>query len=178
MGNTPDKQQPDTEVDLYEAASAMSATTRTSDTPTHSTVTEEPPSYTPTETVPWPGETFVIREPNQGLAITLTEGRLRLRQEMGNRGGCHWVCVDRNGWLGFRNAVSGTYLGHDQKGNFYAKVQHHEPHEYFCARRHPRGGYILLMRHGNDLQKMAIGEDGESLVETKGEGTAWEFFKT
>jgi hypothetical protein len=73
--------------------------------------------------------------------------------------------------------VSETYIGHNGRGKFYAKVTHHKEHEYFCARRHPDGGYLLLMRHGSKLWKMDIGKDDNELVETDNEGTVWEFVK-
>ncbi|RYP40508.1 hypothetical protein DL767_001637 [Monosporascus sp. MG133] len=134
-------------------------------------------SATP-ETVPWPGNKFVIRERASGRAIALVDGELRLSwwDCAGDRG-AHWICEDKNGWLGFRNPVSNTYMGKDNRGNFYAKANQHRAWEYFCAMRHPEGGYILLMRHWDELLKMAVGEDGCKLVTTKGEGTVWEFLK-
>lgn len=126
---------------------------------------------------PWPGNTFVIYNKETGLSITVVGGKLQVSPEFTLRGGYHWDCVEKNGWLGFRNCVSGRFIGHDSKGNFIANVSHHQGHEYFCARRHPEGGYILLMRHGDNMVKMAIGNDGKSLIETKNEGTRWEFIR-
>ncbi|CAI4212020.1 unnamed protein product [Parascedosporium putredinis] len=80
------------------------------------------------------------------------------------------------GWFGFRNCVSGTYLGHNERKRFIAAVRHHRPHEYFTPLHHPSGGYELLMRHNNEQRSMAVGQDDSSLVEdetaTGGDETA------
>ncbi|RYP33100.1 hypothetical protein DL767_004885 [Monosporascus sp. MG133] len=131
-----------------------------------------------TATVPWPGNTFAIRERATGRAITLIDGKLRLKDwdYAGDRG-AHWVCEGNDGWLGFRNPVSGTYIGHDDRGGFWAKATAHKQWEYFCATRHPAGGYLLLKRRGDALWKMDVATDGSKFYETAGEGTVWEFFK-
>ncbi|RYP09740.1 hypothetical protein DL765_008349 [Monosporascus sp. GIB2] len=131
-----------------------------------------------TETVPWPGNTFVIRERATGRAITLVDGKLRLKDwdYAGDRG-THWVCELKEGWLGFRNPVSGTYIGHDDRGKFRATASHHRQWEYFCATRHPEGGYLLLKRHGDALWKMAVDNGGATFYETADQGTIWEFLK-
>lgn len=130
-----------------------------------------------TETPPYAGSTYAIRDRKSGRLITLLNGSLQLENCTGEQGGWHWKCEEKQGWLGFRNPVSGTYMGHDTLGSFLAVVNHHKTHEYFCARRHPEGGYLLLMRQGDELRKMAIGEDGHALVMTTGEGARWDFEK-
>ncbi|KAI1385863.1 uncharacterized protein F4822DRAFT_356346 [Hypoxylon trugodes] len=131
------------------------------------------------ETVPWPGQTYIIREPSTRMQITLIDGELRLEDHKGDQGGYHWKCIETNGWLGFYNPSDMLHIGHDNRGNFIARAQQHDSWEYFGTRAHPDGGYLLLMRHGNTLWKMTIGEDGRKLVETneKEKGTAWEFVK-
>ncbi|RYP91508.1 hypothetical protein DL770_002354 [Monosporascus sp. CRB-9-2] len=130
------------------------------------------------DTVPWPGNTFVIRERATGRAITLVNGKLRLWDwdYAGDRG-AHWICEGKEGWLGFRNPVSGTYIGHDDRGNICANATHHKQWEYFCATRHPEGGYLLLKRHGDALWKMNVTQCGSRFYETADEGAAWEFLK-
>lgn len=95
-----------------------------------------------------------------------------------------WVCVEKPGWLDLRNPVSGTFLGHDSRGGIIAERKHHRDWEYLCFRRHPSGGYTILVKHrdsywkGSVLGKAALGrEDGRSLVETEeeGGGAQWEF---
>lgn len=148
-------------------------------TPTHTTITEGGYDTLVTEAVPGPDEIFIIRNRENGMAITLVDGQLQLCEGLTAPGGSHWRCVEREGWLGFRNCVSGTYIGHDDRKNFVARVSHHMTHEYFCVRPHPKkGGYELLMRHGNELWRMNVGSDGKSLVETKHDGVTWDFFKT
>ncbi|KAI5458469.1 hypothetical protein BGZ63DRAFT_47157 [Mariannaea sp. PMI_226] len=127
---------------------------------------------------PWPGETFIIRLRDTGQTVTLVDGRLELCDEFRPEGGCHWRCEEKDGWFGFRNCVSGTYIGHDGKKKFIAKVSHHREHEYFCVRFNPkRGGFELLTRHGPELWRMNVGQDGKTLVETKGDSVTWDFFK-
>ncbi|OTA90878.1 hypothetical protein M434DRAFT_397654 [Hypoxylon sp. CO27-5] len=163
--------------------SATSSTVGGDLTPTHSITTSDPlidhrsPSPTRKETVPWPGHTYIIRDPVSGRQITLVRGELSLENHAGDQGGYHWICVEKGGWLGFYDPVHGTYMGRDNRGGYMCKVKHHKGHEYFCARRHPDGGYLLLTQHWDELLKMGIGKDGHKLVETNGEGTAWEFVK-
>ncbi|KAK7432535.1 hypothetical protein QQZ08_000742 [Neonectria magnoliae] len=131
------------------------------------------------EAVPGPDEVFIIRHREHGLVITLVDGQLQLCTKLSPQGGFHWRCVEKDGWLGFRNSISGTYIGHDERKKFIARVSHHKGHEKFCVRPHPKkGGYELLMRHGNELWRMDMGSDGKTLVETKQEGATWDFFKT
>ncbi|KAH8802619.1 hypothetical protein F5884DRAFT_802450 [Xylogone sp. PMI_703] len=60
---------------------------------------------------PWPGKTYIIVD-DQNRAITLLNGNLRAEKTHyeGHNGSSRWYCVEKNGWLGFRNTVSGTYL--------------------------------------------------------------------
>ncbi|KAK6591851.1 hypothetical protein H4I96_12128 [Botrytis cinerea] len=130
--------------------------------------------------VPEPGEIFIIREGDHGRMITLKDGKLRLDSDVSQMGGCHWICVEKDGWLGFRNCISGTYIGHDGSGNFYAQATLHKNWESFCVRKHPNGGYLLLTRHWSKLWKMDIkkSSDGlDELIETETGGTTWEFAK-
>ncbi|KAI1371185.1 hypothetical protein F4677DRAFT_316860 [Hypoxylon crocopeplum] len=168
------------------ATSSTSSTVADDLTPTHTMATDDlndrcspPPSPSPSdkETVPWPGRTFIIKDPISGRQITLVRGELRLEYHTGDQGGYHWICVEKNGWLGFCDPVHNTYMGHDNRCGFIAQFKHHKDHESFCARKHPDGGYLLLTQHRDGLRRMDIGEDGHKLVETKDEGTAWEFVR-
>ncbi|QSZ36623.1 hypothetical protein DSL72_006503 [Monilinia vaccinii-corymbosi] len=149
-----------------------------SNTPTHTATTEDflsrPP---PGDTVPHAGTTFMIRDRNCGGVITLEEGTLQVSPSVPRAGGYHWACIERDGWFGFRNCVSGRFFGHDAKGKFHCKVLHHRNHEWFCTRAHPSGGHLLLMLHGDKFRQMKVGKDGTELVETDGEGTAWDFIE-
>ncbi|KAJ3457554.1 hypothetical protein MRS44_014695 [Fusarium solani] len=163
--------------DLIDTMS-MASTVDGCPTPTHTSATETGiDNPLPVESVPSPDAVFIIRHRDTGKVITLIDGELSLCEGFSARGGFHWHCVEKDRWLGFRNCVSGTYIGHNERKHFIARVSHHRPHEFFTLRPHPQGGYELLMRHNNELWSMDIGPDGQ-LVETKGEGALWDFLKT
>ncbi|KAE8162814.1 hypothetical protein BDV40DRAFT_264471 [Aspergillus tamarii] len=140
---------------------------------------------------PWKGGTYIIRDPKTKLVIALEKGVLGLYPEANEveslyhyGRGSHWHCVENDRmWLGFYNAVSGTYIGHDNRKNnwrFQAKAERHDEWEWFCARQHPDGGHILLVKHWNEFLPMRIGgKDGrELMVDAKREGgTVWEFIR-
>lgn len=154
----------------------MTPTSSTKDRPSH-TKPEKIDDYA--RSIPQPGKTYVIYHRRTNKVITLVEGALELQSVADEKpgGGWYWTCVEKNGWLGFRNHVSGTYLGHDARGGFHAKVMHHKTHEYFCVRRDPRGGYTIFVKHGqgDELWRMSCDEDASSLVESKSEGEQWKF---
>lgn len=161
-------------MDLIDTMS-MASTVDGQGTPTHTTTTEHCRDYT--ESVPYPGAIFIIRRRDSGKVITIVNGDLRLCEGFNPRGGFHWECIERDRWLGFRNCVSGTIIGHNDRKKFIARVNHHQSHEYFTLRPSPQGGYELLMRHGQELWSMAVGDDESELVEVKGEGALWDFLK-
>ncbi|TGO25878.1 hypothetical protein BPAE_0071g00500 [Botrytis paeoniae] len=155
------------------------ASTTSIPTPTHSSI-DDGSCRTIDNAVPEPGGIFIIRKRGYGKIITLEDGQLQLKSDISGIGGCHWICVERDGWLGFRNCISGTYIGHDGSGKFYAKVTRHKDYESFCVRKHPNGDYLLLTKHWSKLWKMEIKMNGDGLdelVETETGGTTWEFAK-
>jgi len=134
-----------------------------------------------TSSVPWPGSTFIIRAASTGAVITLLDGQIIL-QPPGGRGSIHWACVESKGWLGFRNPVSGRYLGHDDNSRVRCTSNRHLPWEYFCVRLRPEGGYLLLMTHYERLWPLGIREEkGVQKLSKMGipveEGMVWEFVK-
>ena len=131
--------------------------------------------------VPWPDSTFIIRSVSCGRVLTLLDGQITLT-EQGSRGSIYWVCVETKGWLGFRNTVSGKFLGHDGKGKLSCSAERHQGWENFCFRMRPEGGCVLLMTHWERLwhvgfkkeqgvEKLAKIGDGAS------DGIVWEFVK-
>lgn len=131
--------------------------------------------------VPWPGSTFIIRSVSSGHVITLLDGQIVLAQ-LGGRGSVHWACVETKGWLGFRNTVSGRFLGHDARGRLCCVADRQQGWENFCVRVRPEGGYVLLMTHFERLwhvgtkveqgvEKLAKIENGRS------DALVWEFIK-
>ena len=131
--------------------------------------------------VPWPGSTFIIRSVSCERVITLLDGQIVLAQPS-NRGSIFWVCIETAGWLGFRNTVSGQFLGHDKKGKLCCASPKHNKWEYFCCRVKPKGGCVLLMTHWDEIWHVGIKvEQGvEKLAKIgdgKSDGIEWEFVK-
>lgn len=131
--------------------------------------------------VPWPGSTFIIRSVSCGRVLTLLDGKITLT-ELGSRGSIHWVCMETKGWFGFRNTVSGKFLGHDRQGLLCCSAERHQGWEKFCSRMRPEGGCVLLMTEWDKLwhvgfkkvqgvEKLAKIGDGAS------DGLVWEFAK-
>jgi predicted phage-related endonuclease len=103
----------------------MTSPSTKDDTPTHSIVTDDferdiygaGPGVI--EAVHWGGETFVIRHRESGRAIAVNEDgdvRLTFFDNVATSQNCHWKCVEKNGWFGFKH--EGRYLGHDGKRRF------------------------------------------------------------
>ena len=131
--------------------------------------------------VPWPGSTFIIRSVSCGHVLTLLDGQTMLTESNG-RGSIYWTCVETKGWLGFRNTVSGKFLGHDAKGKLCCSAERHQSWEYFCVRMRPEGGCVLLMTHYERLWHVGIKvEQGVEKLAKIGDGasdgTVWEFVK-
>lgn len=166
-------------------------------TPTHTCLLEsqadlEPPPYpSPAAVAPHKEATFIIRDIQSGLVITLKDGNLGLAPVNKESAfvhcddglGSHWRCVEnKDRWLGFKNAVSGEFLGHDNQKDwrFVAKAEAHKQWEFFCVRQCSDGGHELLVKHWGGFRAMQTGGyTGRDLVVT-GEGhsgTAWEFIK-
>lgn len=133
------------------------------------------PQATEAETVPCPGRSFLIRDPERGKSVAVVDGALQLHGILPSDTTGQWACFEENGWLGFRNRATGMVMGHNGRGGFHAKVTHHRAHEWFQVRRHPEGGYLLLVKHRDHLWRMDVGPDGRTLVEKPEGGKRWEF---
>lgn len=126
---------------------------------------------------PWKGRCFIIRDPTSLLVITLHRGVIKLVPEFLSHGsGIHWVCVESETMLlGFENMVSGTFLGRNNK-RCIAEAKRQQNHESFCVRRHPNGGYILLVNYGSGFLPIGIDEKRQLIVcSNRDKGVAWEF---
>lgn len=132
--------------------------------------------------VPWPGSTYIIRCINSGQVITLLNGDVILAQP--DSPGCsHWACADHNGWLTFRNLVSGGFLG--PSGFVFLKCfENLNEGGNFCVRMRPQGGCVMLLHFLSQLHvvkiRVAKGEDFKRLTISWGEVTeeaAWEFIR-
>lgn len=95
---------------------------------------------------PQPGRTWLIRAMSSGEVLTLHGGRIILSQPADRAS--HWDCVETDGWLGFRNGVSGAYLGRDWWLQLRCSTGWHQLWERFHVRVRPEGvGSVLLMEH-------------------------------
>ncbi len=124
------------------------------------------------ESVPWPGRTFMIRNRASDQILARENGNLVLKgiAELAPCG-WRWACVEHpEGWFGFRETSSGTYLGRDNQGGFRARATEHKGREQFDARRHPDGGYQLLSIHWWNRQRMAVDMKTQRVVEITGLG--------
>lgn len=135
--------------------------------------------------IPCPGKTLILTDVKFEYALSLYDGELKFVEleavGISGKGGCYlWHCVEDNGWLGFRNAASGTYMGHDGNTELCAAVKYHHPYERFCLRQ-VEGGYVLLILYGQKLTK--IGLDGEwgkaklPVLTTQGDPMIWQFIE-
>lgn len=148
-------------------------------TPSSSDIAKPPVGeYVPS--VPCPGKIYKIHLKGTDKLITITEGEVVVRSpaEAQPGGGWYWVCVEKGNWLGFRNHVSGCYLGHDGKLGLWAKATQHKAHEYFCVRHHPDGGYVLLVKYpwGEELRQIGCTLwERKTLVQKEKDGAQWIF---
>lgn len=133
----------------------------------------------PSTPTPHRGRTFLIRSISSGDVITLSDGKVMLAQPDGRAS--HWVCEEANGWLGFRNVVSGKLLGRGLDWGLCCSVTWHKEWERFHVHQQPEGGSVLLMSHWfnkirpigmrreNGTERLAMIEIGES------DPIGWEF---
>ncbi|KAK2630260.1 hypothetical protein QTJ16_001080 [Diplocarpon rosae] len=140
-----------------------------------------PAAVKDSSSVPWPGSTFIIRSASSGQVLTLDEGQLKLASP-GGRGSIYWACVQGKGWLGFRNTVSGRYLGHCVEGRLRCAAGKQQGWENFCVRLTPEGGYVLLMTHHERLWYVgSIQHQGREKLAKVSEriqdAIVWEFVK-
>ena len=138
-------------------------------------------SATPTvSSVPWPDSTFIIRASDR--VLTLLDGKVVLKRP-GGPGSIHWACVESKGWLGFRNVVSGKFLGYNTYGELRCAADRHREWEQFCVRAVPDGGYVFLMTDFSKLLPVGWKAEKEVVVLAKlsekkmAEGIVWEFAK-
>ncbi|KAL6693850.1 hypothetical protein J3F84DRAFT_380087 [Trichoderma pleuroticola] len=137
---------------------------------------DDPVKANPPENHPIPGKSFMIQTRNKpNLILALKYGKLVWLERPIPSGGHIWRCVEKDGWLGFRNMTSGTYFGYNKEGKIVATQNQHKQQERFAAMRKENGGYMLSVPQENALLGVAFSEDGKSLVLQKGEGEALDF---
>ncbi|GAP90657.1 putative sis protein [Rosellinia necatrix] len=128
---------------------------------------------------PAAGQTYLIRERATGRVLQVRGGRVRVVEaDADPRGGCYWACEESLGWLGFRETVSGGFLGRDGNFGFRAAAQAHLPWEWFVVSPRGTDGCRLQSPHWLSLRWVGLGgRDGRSLVDVTEPEKAvlWEF---
>ncbi|TGJ84181.1 hypothetical protein E0Z10_g4567 [Xylaria hypoxylon] len=85
---------------------------------------------------------YMIRDLDSRNSITMVNGSLTPLLDAGTRGGWQWICEEaRGGWIGFRNVVSGKYLGRGNRGGIYAQASRMKSWELFVLCQREAGGY-------------------------------------
>lgn len=112
--------------------------------------------------------------------LTLCNGEVELLSKPGPSGGSFWYCVRNGGWYGFRNTVSGTYLGLNSSMSICARQRQQSPNEYFTAERGVNGGYILhvFKPSSGHLLPVSASEENKCLGPRNEEGTAWDLIES
>ncbi|KAI0512496.1 hypothetical protein F5B22DRAFT_648602 [Xylaria bambusicola] len=125
---------------------------------------------------PSPGKTYMIFHRESGKMICLKNGDLNVRKP-DQQSGRYWKCVEKDGWLGFRETVSGNVLGHNGKNGFRATMKKHDQWEYFVVVPKGNEGCQLQSLRWPTLKWVGIDSDGRSLVNTTSsdEAALWEF---
>lgn len=130
-------------------------------------------------TLPCPGKVFMIHLRDTDKVITINEGEVVLQSqgETEPGGGWYWACVEKGNWFGFRNTVSGSYLGHNGKSGLHASAIHHKAHQFLCVGHHSHGGYLLLVKSpgGEEMRHVGCSADMKTLVEKEKDGAQWMF---
>ncbi|KAH6653559.1 hypothetical protein BKA67DRAFT_660148 [Truncatella angustata] len=127
--------------------------------------------------VPHSEHIYMICQRSGTGVLTLLNGKVILSDGMNPHGAAHWACETKSGYLGFRNTAAGCYLSHDGGVNIVT-TRNFLPFEMFNISPHRNGGYMLLSPYYWFAQKkIAIAENGESLIRHDAAGTAWDFVR-
>ncbi|KAI1170115.1 hypothetical protein F4777DRAFT_138592 [Nemania sp. FL0916] len=150
-----------------------------------------PPSYQsslasamnrPDTSIPEPNNTYLIREAGSNRCITFVAGKITLEGDAHARGGWQWHCEEHpDGWLGFRDAVSGRYLGHDNRGNYIVHGKKLDLWESFIIRPREKGGFNMYVRWGHRLRPTGIadvkGQPKLTYAASNDDAARWEFVR-
>ncbi|KAI0850486.1 hypothetical protein F5Y00DRAFT_31432 [Daldinia vernicosa] len=129
---------------------------------------------------PEAGGTYMIRHVDTGRAITLCSGELLVRADAGTDGGWRWHCSEsEDGWLSFRETVSGAYLGRDGRGGFWAKVLVPKGWERLLIRPREDGGCNIFAIDWWTLMALTTNDTDGKLFETNTvtKASRWEFVR-
>lgn len=117
--------------------------------------------------------------------LTLRRGKIILLSPPDGRAS-HWECAEADaggGWLTFRNGVSGTYLGRDDRLRVCCSAAWRKAWEQFRVRERPEGvgrGSVLLMEHWWSLRHVGVRvENGVEILAVienwEADEMVWEF---
>ncbi|KAL7930753.1 hypothetical protein V8C35DRAFT_312131 [Trichoderma chlorosporum] len=130
--------------------------------------------------VPWPGNKYnifmndtnrVICSNDVGDLYVYDIDRDTIKQQT-------WLCVEKNGYFGFVNTHSGRFMGHNNADKMHSATFQHEAWELMTVRKHPEGGYELLMPHWwHTLKKLCVLAGSDDVVLRQHVATLWQFVK-
>jgi hypothetical protein len=137
-----------------------------------------PPAWIPSH-----GNKLILRSITCDNVLTFVDGHIVLAP-MGGHGSFHWLCVETDGWFGFKNCVTSKFLGHvrgdtrlqctaDERGGGFKDV---------TITPVPEGGWVLQMRDWDKLRAVVVHEEGgkrrlKRTGEAVGSGIRWEFVR-
>jgi hypothetical protein len=133
---------------------------------------------------PCEGRIYIIRDSKTGLVLAVGEGKLHLFSRCNEDDGrIHWRCIrNQDGWYGFKNMGSGTFIGHNNHGQFTAQATQHADWEQFHVDHDEDGGYALVVKRADWfrfwLEPMVIDNNAQLvLTGARARGTAWHFIR-
>lgn len=114
------------------------------------------------------------------LYLSLCDGEIQLLPKPSPSSGSFWYCVRMGGWYGFRNTVSGTYLGYNPYSSICAIERQQSSSEYLTAEKDVNGGYILNVFRPSDshLMPVSVSKRNKLLFPQNEGGTAWDLFES
>ncbi|KAL7919640.1 hypothetical protein ACQKWADRAFT_300679 [Trichoderma austrokoningii] len=130
--------------------------------------------------VPWPGNKYNIFINGTNRAICCNpSGHLYVYDFNQDKFQQHtWLCVEKNGYFGFVNPQTGRYIGHNSHDKLHSATYQHEAWELMTVRKHPEGGYELLMPHWwHTLKRVGVVEGSDDVVLRQHISTVWQFVK-
>ncbi|KAK5629847.1 hypothetical protein RRF57_005562 [Xylaria bambusicola] len=141
----------------------------------------ETPTHTPGEDMsdstrlclPSPGKTYFIRHHESGKFLYVKLGFLMVG-ELDPQSGRYWTCLQEDGWLGFRETGSGSYIGWNQ---WHEGFQMSETMGNFVVTPKENKGCYLQAVLWPKL--VYVGIRGESLVQeaSSDEAVLWRFME-
>lgn len=118
----------------------------------------------------------MIREKDSGQVIGISNGKPFMHKF--SKGldpePYHWFCVESNGYFGFFNRRSNKYLS-SRNGYALCTVSDFGTKEYFFPRRHPNGGYQLLVAVSSTMLNQVAILSHDNIIMRQHAGAIWEF---